>query len=96
MKTPVVIRDDYIVYLENYQGTSFIHCDCFDWCKTIKINLIKDIDTLINLHGSPIYAFHNIEDYKHRKFLKIMKFNFYSDIYCPTDGKVRQLFVRSA
>lgn len=96
MKTPVVLRTNYVVYLENYQGTSFIHCDCFKWNKTIRISLVNDVDSLIKLHGCPIFAFHNIEDTKHRKFLELMNFTFYSDIYCPLDGKVRQLFVRSA
>jgi hypothetical protein len=95
MKTPVVIRNKYILYLENYQGTSFIHCDCIGWTKTIKNSIIQDVDSLVKLHGQPIFAFHNKDDIKHRKFLKLMKFNFYSDIYCPADGEVRQLFVRS-
>lgn len=95
MKTPVVIRDNYIVYLEDYQGTSFIHCDCGGWTKEIKKKLIRDVDSLTQLHGRPIYTFHDKDDIKHRKFLKLMKFQFYSDINCPTDGEVRQLFVRS-
>lgn len=95
MKTPVVLRDSYIIYLENYQGVSFIHCDCFVWNKTVKKDMLDSVDTLIKLHGNKIYAFHNKDDLKHRKFLKLMKFNFYSNIYCPTDGEVRQLFVRS-
>jgi hypothetical protein len=95
MKTPVIVKDNYIVYLEDYQGTSIIHCDCTGWNKQIKTKLVQDIDSLVQLHGKPLYALHDTHDTKHRKFLKIMKFEFYSDIYCPTDGEVRQLFVRS-
>ncbi len=93
-KTPVVYNKQYVVYLENYQGYSFIHCDCVGWNKTVKKQLQQDVDTLVNLHRKPIYAFHEPEDTKHLKFLKLMKFDFYNDISCP-DGKVRQLFVRS-
>lgn len=93
MKTPVVFNKHYTVYLENYQGFSFIHCDCDKWDKTIKQQLQEDVSKLVELHRNPIYAFHDIEDNKHFKFLKLMSFKYFSDILCG-DGKTRQLFVR--
>lgn len=92
-KTPVIYNKDYIVYLENYQGYTFIHCDCYRWNRKIKTRLQKDIDILVSIHNAPIYAFHDIEDKKHFKFLNMFKFKHNSEIPC-SDGKVRQLFVR--
>ena len=67
MKTPVIYNKDYIVYLENFQGYSVIHCDCFRWSKETKKNLIENIETLVNLHNAPLLAFHDKEDNKHFK-----------------------------
>jgi hypothetical protein len=94
MKTPVVYSTDYIVYLELFEGHSFIHCDCFNWNKKVRLTLQKDLDTLVSLHKKPLLAIHDIEDNKHRKFLKLMKFEYHSDVVC-TDGKTRQIFTRS-
>ncbi len=93
MKTPVVFHNDYVVYLEFFDGNTFIHCDCYKWNKKVKNSLQQDVDSLVKLHRKPIIAIHEIEDKKHRKFLDIMKFTYHSDIPC-TDGKVRQLFTR--
>lgn len=94
MKTPVIYNKDYTVYLEHFEGYTFIHCDCFRWSKQTKLKLQKDIDTLVTLHNCPIFAFHDTEDNKHLKFLTMLKFKYNSDIPC-TDGKVRNIFVRS-
>lgn len=93
MKTPVVYNNNYIVYLELFDNHTFIHCDCFCWNKQVKLSLQKDVDTLVKLHNKVILALHDVEDDKHRKFLKLMKFEYHSDISC-TDGKIRQIFTR--
>lgn len=93
MKTPVVYNENYTVYLEWFQGFTFIHCDCNKWTKTVKQQLQEDVTTLVKIHRNPIYAFHDTEDNKHFKFLKLMSFKYFSDILCG-DGKTRQLFVR--
>lgn len=94
MKTPVVYNKNYIVYFDYFEGQTFIHCDCFKWDRKTKIELQNDVTILMLLHKKPILAIHEIEDNKHRKFLKLMKFEYHSDISC-TDGKTRQIFTRS-
>jgi hypothetical protein len=94
MKTPVIYDPNFIVYLESFQGYSFIHCACFTWNKTVKKKLQKDINTLVALHNCPIFAFHDKEDNKHFKFLTMLDFKYNTDIPC-SDGKIRQIFVRS-
>lgn len=94
MKTPVIIRKDYVVAYENHEGHTFIHCDCLNWSKTVYRQLVKDTDTLISLHDAPIYAMHEIGDEKHLKFLNRAKFTYRTNIMC-TDGIERQIFERA-
>lgn len=93
MKTPVIKRQDYVVYFENYEGYTFIHCDCHRWSKDVKQNLIKDFDVLFSIHGDSVYALHDKQDNKHLKFLTMFKFKYLMDNLC-TDGIVRQIFER--
>lgn len=93
MKTPVINSDDYVVYLEYYQGLTIIHCDCYKWSKQVKQNLTKDWNKLVEIHRKPIYAIHEIEDTKHLKFLQLMGFEF-NNSFVGTDNKERHLFVR--
>ena len=93
MKTPVINSKDYIVYLEEYQGLSIIHCDCFSWSKNIKKQLITDLDVLFKIHRKHIYAIHEMEDSKHLKFITMMGFVFNNE-FIGVDKKVRHLFVR--
>jgi len=93
MKTPVIHSDDYVVYFENVQGYTFIHCDCYRWSKTTKQELTKDFDCLYSIHRKPIYAMHDIDDNKHLKFLTMMKFSFLSEYSC-SDGINRHIYVR--
>lgn len=95
MKTPVITSDDYVVYLENYQGMSIIHCDCYRWSKQIKQALQKDFNCLFNIHRKPIYAIHEMNDEKHLKFLKLFGFIFNNN-FIGSDNKQRQLFVRNS
>lgn len=74
-KVPVVQRKDYKICLEEHakQGT-FIHCDVYNWHKSIALELQTDFTTLRNLHGGPIHALHDSKDRKHEKFLKLYGF----------------------
>ena len=94
MKTPVVYNQNYTIYLENFQGYTFIHCDCVKWNKSVRSSLIKNVDTLVKLHGTAVFALHDPEDLKHLKFLTMLNFEFNTTYPC-NDGKVRQIFTRS-
>jgi hypothetical protein len=88
MKTPVVSNEHYVLYLENFNGNIFIHCDCFKWNKTVKKQLKEDVDKIVNFVGQPILAIHNVEDKKHFKFLTMMGFAFFRNI------ESKELFIR--
>ena len=94
MKTPVIRRKDYVVCFEGYHGLTFIHCDCYHWSKTVKQNLIKDFDVLCSIHEAPIYAFHEIGDSKHLKFLEMFGFKYVKNVV-GLDNIERQLFERN-
>ena len=74
MKLPVVNTDEYIIYLENVGGSTFVHCDVFKWSKTVRADLISKWNNLCWLHNKPIYAYHYVGDDKHLKFLKMTGF----------------------
>ena len=73
MKREVIKSDNYVVYFENDQGFTFVHCDCMKWNKTVKKQLKDDFDRLCKEHKQDVYAIHEIEDRKHKKFVKDRK-----------------------
>jgi hypothetical protein len=92
VKTPVVASDDYTLYLEDYNGFEFIHCDCRRWTNEVRKRMLDD---LVKLQKDDLYAIHEIEDAKHEKFLKLFGFKFLED-FVGADGKARQTYVRRA
>lgn len=68
MKTPVVIRDHYVMYLEWWDGWLWFHTDVHKWNKTIKQEFIKDLDTLQSLLPLPLIALVEEDNNKLAKF----------------------------
>jgi hypothetical protein len=93
MKTPVIYNKDYIVFLENDCGFTFIHCDCTRWAKEVKKEFLSDLKKLFEIHRCEIFAIHEIDDVKHEKFLSIVGFEYLKD-FVGSDAKLRQIFVR--
>ena len=93
MKIPVIYNKDYTVYFENDYKFTFIHCDCIRWTKSVKQDLLSDLKKLFEIHRSEVYAIHEIDDEKHKKFLKIVGFKYLKD-FIGSDTKLRQIFVR--
>ena len=95
MKTPVICSDNYVVYLEHFEGASFIHCDCFGWTKAIKTALLEDLSCLFSIHRRPVYAVHDIGDKKHLKFLHLVGFTFHST-FIGIDNIMRHFYTRGS
>lgn len=74
LKVPVCITDDYVIKFEQHISGTFVHCDVFQWNKTIKEKLQKSWDSVTANHGGPIYALHDFHDRKHQKFLQTFGF----------------------
>lgn len=92
MKIPVVVCQEYTLYLEDYKGFLFIHCDCRHWSKTVKKKMFED---LVAIQKEDLYAIHEISDRKHEKFLKLFGFEYLED-FVGVDNKTRQTYVRRA
>ena len=93
-KVPVISTDRYTLYLEQFDGFTFIHCDVYKWNKSTKKELHKALDYIVKTYGT-VCALHDIDDNKHRKFLKMYKFKFYHNIDC-LDGECRQVWIKES
>lgn len=68
MKTPVVIRDDYVMYLEWFNSHLWFHTDIFKWTAKVKQEFIKDLKTLQSLIPLPLIALVTEDNKKLAKF----------------------------
>lgn len=77
MKIPVVKTQDFTIYLEPYQGHTFIHCDVYHWTKTVKKALKTAFKSVLRIAPEP-FALVTPEDKKHQKFVTLFGFKPYS------------------
>jgi len=71
-KVPVCIREDYIFYLEFFEGLLWFHTDVKKWSAEIKNEFKKDMAVVEDLIGKPIYALIREDDIKLARFAKIV------------------------
>ena len=94
MKKPVIVEPDYTLYLDEFEGLQFIHCDVHKWNKATKKRLHKALELLHNIYKQEsFYATHDIDDNKHRKFLEMYGFKYFSTEHC-LDGLLRQVWIK--
>jgi len=80
MKVPVVLRDDYIMYLEFFEGMLWFHTDVHKWTAKIKKQYIVELNKL-QLELSPFIAALIREDNKKlEKFAKSIGFEYETTI----------------
>ena len=76
-------------------GQNFIHCDVYNWNKTVKEELKKSFEALRELYRLPIYAVHEItQDNKHKKFLNLFGFK-HINTTMDTEGNPVEIYVRN-
>lgn len=68
MKTPVVLRTNYIMYLELWDNHLWFHTDIFKWTAKIKREFINDLNTLQSLISIPLIALVTEDNKKLAKF----------------------------
>lgn len=68
MKTPVVLRNDYIMYLELYDDLLWFHTDVRKWTAEVKKNFKSDMLKLLDLVNMPLLAFVQKDNTKLAKF----------------------------
>ena len=92
MKVPVVIRNDYTMFLELFEGMLWFHTDVHKWSQKIKKDFIKDLDTLHTLVSIPLLAL--IDNMKLAKFAEIIGFK-YEQPFKGRDNEIYQIYSRS-
>lgn len=92
-KIPAVIRDDYVISLEQAQSASIAHITVHRWSARVKEALSRDYATLLELHGGPLFAQHVAGDEKHLKFLHLFGFRSIGVSYIDSSsGKLIEVF----
>jgi hypothetical protein len=69
-KVPVVIRNDYVMYLEWHDNVHWFHTDVFKWTPQVKVKFLEDLNLLSCLVGHPLYAFSLKENTAVNKLIK--------------------------
>ena len=94
MKVPVVLRDDYTMYLEFFEGMLWFHTDVRKWTSEIKVKYVEDLNILQYLINSPLVAMVNQRDNKLSKFGKVIGFK-YEQPFLGNDKQMYDIYSRS-
>ncbi len=68
VKTPVVQRKDYVMYLEFFADMHWFHTDVFKWTSEVKKKYLEDLNLLQYLVGTPLVALVEKDNTKLAKF----------------------------
>lgn len=69
-KVPVVVRKDYVIYLELFNKDLWFHTDIYKWTPQVKRNFTKDGTALLELVGVQVNALVTEDNKKLEKFIK--------------------------
>jgi len=92
-KVPVVIRDNYVMYLELYQNFLWFHTDINKWTTKIKKQYLIDLNTLQKLNNTKLLAFVEIRNNKLAKFGRSIGFKFEKP-FLGGDGQMYHIYSR--
>lgn len=68
VKTPVVLRQDYVMYLELWEGSLWFHTDIHKWTSEIKKQYKLDLEKLEDLVSIPLISLITEDNLKLKKF----------------------------
>jgi len=94
MKVPVVLRQDYIMYLELFEGMLWFHTDVHKWTVEIKAKYLEDLNILQYLVNCPLVAMVNQRDKKLGKFSRVIGFK-YEQPFLGNDKQMYDIYSRS-
>ena len=94
MKVPVVLRDDYTMYLEFFEGMLWFHTDVHKWTAKIKAKYLEDLNILQYLTNCPLVAMVNQRDKKLSIFSKAIGFK-YEQPFLGNDKQMYDIYSRS-
>jgi hypothetical protein len=81
-KVPVIIKDDYTVYLELFDNRLWFHTDIKRWTANTKKRYQTDLSCLERLVGCPMFALIREENKKLEKFAKTFGWHRKAEIMC--------------
>lgn len=93
-KVPVVIRDDYTMYLEFHDNLLWFHTDVRKWTAAVKTKYLEDLNLLQHLVSIPLVAFAHKDNKKLVKFGKSIGFKFQQD-FIGQDKQMYHIYSRS-
>lgn len=94
MKVPVVLRDDYTMYLEFFEGMLWFHTDVHKWTAEIKTKYLEDLNILQYLVNCPLFAMIHQRDNKLGKFSRVIGFK-YEQPFLGNDKQMYDIYSRS-
>jgi len=94
MKVPVVIRDDYTMFIEFFDGILWFHTDVHKWTAEVKVKYLEDLNILQYLTNCPLVAMINQRDKKLSKFSKVIGFK-YEQPFLGNDKQMYDIYSRS-
>ena len=68
MKTPVVLRTNYVMYLELWDNHLWFHTDIYKWTSDVKRQYKLDLEQLESLVSIPLIALISEDNLKLKKF----------------------------
>lgn len=92
VKTPVVNRTDYTMYLEDFAGMMWFHTDVRKWSSNVKTKYLKDLNLLQDLLGTPLVAM--IDNPKLAKFARTIGFKYEQPIL-GAENQTYEIYSRS-
>lgn len=94
MKVPTVVRDNYVMYLEFFDGVLWFHTDVKNWSATIKTKFLEDLNLLQYLTSVPVFALIEEDNKKLQKFATLIDFKQIQP-YVGQDNKMYYIYSRS-
>ena len=94
MKTPVVQRSDYVMYLEFFAGMHWFHTDVFKWSSEVKTKYLEDLNLLQYLISVPLVAMVEEDNKKLAKFGEVTGWSIIDKMNL-NNGKVGYVYTRS-
>lgn len=94
LKTPVVNRQDYTMYLENYAGMLWFHTDVRKWSSEVKAKYLEDLNLLQHLVNIPLVALVEEDNKKLAKFGAVTGWSIIDKMNL-NNGKVGLVYTRS-
>ncbi len=93
MKVPVVLRDDYTMYLELHDAALWFHTDVHKWSQEIKKKYLEDLNLIQYLTNVPLLALVEEENTKLAKFGSLTGWEVLKHI--EVNDKKYTIFIRS-